>query len=86
MTMTPGLFSLIFFGGAALIFLIYAIFTAMGKGPILCPPYFGATKEQKAKMDKKKEYRKLTILNLIIAVILGAMGIYFYFSTLGTTF
>ena len=86
MTMTPGLFSLIFFGGAALIFLIYAIFTAMGKGPILCPPYFGATKEQKAKMDKKKEYRKLTVLNLIVAVILGAMGIYFYFSTLGTTF
>ena len=86
MTMTPGLFSLIFFGGAALIFLIYAIFTAMGKGPILCPPYFGATKEEKAKMDKKKEYRKLTVLNLIVAVILGAMGIYFYFSTLGTTF
>ena len=83
--MTAGEFCLAFFGGAALIFVIYAIFTAMGKGPILCPPYFGATKEQKAKMDKKKEYRKLTILNLIIAVILGAMGIYFYFSTLGVT-
>ncbi len=81
--MTPGLFSLIFFGVAALIFLIYAAFTARGKGPILCPPYLGATKEQKEKMDKKKEYRKITVLNLIIAAILAAMGIYFYISTLG---
>ena len=32
-----------------------------------------------------KEYRKLTVLNLIVAVILGAMGLYFYFSTLGVT-
>ena len=48
--MTPGLFSLIFFGVAALIFLIYAAFTARGKGPILCPPYLGATKEQKEKL------------------------------------
>ena len=83
--MTAGEFCLAFFGGAALIFVIYAIFTAMGKGPILCPPYLGATKEEKAKMDKKKEYRKLTIMNVIVAVILGAMGLYFYFSTLGVT-
>ena len=83
--MTAGEFCLAFFGGAALIFVIYAIFTAMGKGPILCPPYLGASKEEKAKMDNKKEYRKLTIMNVIVAVILGAMGLYFYFSTLGVT-
>ena len=83
--MTAGEFCLAFFGGAALIFVIYAIFTAMGKGPILCPPYLGASKEEKAKMDKKREYRKLTIMNVIVAVILGAMGLYFYFSTLGVT-
>ena len=83
--MTAGEFCLAFFGGAALIFVIYSIFTAMGKGPILCPPYLGASKEEKAKMDKKKEYRKLTIMNVIVAVILGAMGLYFYFSTLGVT-
>lgn len=77
--MTPKLFTLVFFLGAALIFVIYALFTARGKGPLLSSAYLRATREEREKMDKRAEYRKLTVMNLVVAVILAVLGLYCYF-------
>ncbi len=77
--MTPAQFTLAFFLGAALIFIIYALLTSRGKGPLLSSNYLRATKEERKRMDKRAEYRKLTVMNLVAAAILAAVGLCCYF-------
>ncbi len=62
------------------LFLVYGIFTAKKKGPILLPDYILATKAEQEKMDKNKAYKMLTVMNMGIAVLAFLMAFYVSFS------
>lgn len=60
----------------AILFAVYASFTARQKGPIISNSYLWLSKEEREKTDKKPEYRQLTIVCGGLAVSFTMLAIY----------
>lgn len=65
-----------FVGIVAIIFAVYASFTAREKGPIISNPYIWLSKEERDKFDKKAEYRQLTVVFASLALSFIMLAIY----------
>lgn len=65
-----------FLGIIAIMFAIYASFTAREKGPIISNPYLWLSKEERDKIDKKVEYRQLTVVFSSLALSFAMLAIY----------
>ena len=69
-----------FSGIIAIVLLVYVSFTARCKGPILSNSYLWLSKEEREKVDKKAEYKLLTIVFGLLTVIFTLLTIYIFTS------
>jgi len=60
-------------GALSIAMLIYAYFTSKEKGPILSNNYLFTTKEDRENIDRKAEYRYVTIIFINLGIILALM-------------
>lgn len=63
-------------GLISLLCLIYVSFTARGKGPIFSNSYIWASQQEREKINKKAEYKLLTIIVSGLAVMFSFLAIY----------
>lgn len=64
-------------GIISILLLTYSLFTSKEKGPILSNTYLWATSEEQKKMNKKAEYR-------LVTVVYGILGMIFLLLTIRT--
>ncbi|WP_313132216.1 DUF3784 domain-containing protein [Anaerocolumna sp.] len=62
-------------GILSVLMFVYAFFTSKEKGPILSNNYLFVSKEKQKKLDKKLEYRRVTI-------VFGLLGLIFLLLTM----
>lgn len=67
-------------GIVAILLAVYAFFTSREKGPIISNPYVWLSEEERAKVDKKAEYRQLTVVFGCLALAFALLAIYMIFS------
>lgn len=63
-------------GIISIVLYIYVSFTVKGKGPILSNTYLFASKEERKKIDKKAEYRMVSVVFGIFATIFAFLTVF----------
>ncbi len=57
---------------------IYVSFTARGKGPILSNTYIWLSKQERDKVDKKPQYKLVTIIFGCLALVFALMALHIF--------